>query len=39
MGCGFRKIRTETNPPSRSIGYARVSAYGQTLNAQLGQQA
>jgi DNA invertase Pin-like site-specific DNA recombinase len=28
---------TGTDPPSRRIGYARVSAYGQTLDAQLEQ--
>jgi len=28
---------TESNPPSRPLGYARVSAYGQTLDAQLEQ--
>jgi DNA invertase Pin-like site-specific DNA recombinase len=28
---------TEKDPPSRLVGYARVSTYGQTLDAQLGQ--
>ena len=28
---------TEKNPPSRCLGYARVSTYGQTLDAQLAQ--
>uniref|UniRef100_UPI0025897A83 recombinase family protein n=1 Tax=Acidiphilium sp. TaxID=527 RepID=UPI0025897A83 len=28
---------SETDPPSRLIGYARVSTYGQTLDAQLQQ--
>jgi DNA invertase Pin-like site-specific DNA recombinase len=28
---------TEKNPPSRPLGYARVSTYGQTLDAQLEQ--
>ena len=28
---------TEKDPPSRLIGYARVSTYGQTLDSQLGQ--
>src|SRR5215211_1149134 len=28
---------TESEPPSRPVGYARVSTYGQTLDAQLGQ--
>jgi hypothetical protein len=28
---------TEKNPPSRHLGYARVSTYGQTLGAQLEQ--
>ena len=28
---------TETNPQNRCLGYARVSTYGQTLDAQLEQ--
>ena len=28
---------TETNPQNRAFGYARVSTYGQTLDAQLEQ--
>ena len=28
---------TERNPQNRSLGYARVSTYGQTLDAQLEQ--
>jgi DNA invertase Pin-like site-specific DNA recombinase len=36
-GLDFPQDMTETNPPSRLIGYARVSTYGQTLDAQLAQ--
>src|SRR3984893_13646946 len=37
MGHGSRKIMTETTPQFRRLGYARVSTYGQTLDAQLEQ--
>jgi hypothetical protein len=37
MGHGSRKIMTETHPQNRRLGYARVSTYGQTLDAQLEQ--
>jgi DNA invertase Pin-like site-specific DNA recombinase len=36
-GYGCRKIKTETHPEQRLVGYARVSTYGQTLDAQLEQ--
>src|ERR1700738_5451245 len=37
MGHGSRKIMTETHQQKRRLGYARVSTYGQTLDAQLEQ--
>ncbi len=36
-GLGFPKDMTETDAHSRRLGYARVSTYGQTLDAQLEQ--
>jgi Resolvase, N terminal domain len=36
-GLWFAKDMTETNPQTRRLGYARVSTYGQTLDAQLEQ--
>ena len=37
MGHGSRKDMTKTKPQNRRLGYARVSTYGQTLDAQLKQ--
>jgi DNA invertase Pin-like site-specific DNA recombinase len=37
MGYGLDKSMTETHPEKRLISYARVSTYGQTLDAQLEQ--
>jgi len=34
---GFPKDMTEAKPPNRRLGYARVSTYGQALDAQLEQ--
>src|SRR5215216_6584911 len=36
-GLAFAEDMTESEPPSRPVGYARVSTYGQTLDAQLEQ--
>src|SRR5215216_1854967 len=36
-GLAFAEDMTESEPPSRPVGYARVSTYGQILDAQLGQ--
>src|SRR5271166_200484 len=36
-GHASRKICLRRTPPSRPLGYARVSTYGQTLDAQLAQ--
>ncbi len=36
-GLRYPKDMTETDTPSRRLGYARVSTYGQTLGAQLEQ--
>jgi hypothetical protein len=36
-GLGFPRDMTENNPTSRRLDYARVSTYGQTLDAQLAQ--
>ena len=37
MGLESPKDMTESDPKARSFGYARVSTYGQTLDAQLEQ--
>ena len=36
-GLSFAEDMTETEPQNRTLGYARVSTYGQTLDAQLAQ--
>ena len=36
-GLRFPKDMTESDPQNRRLGYARVSTYGQTLDAQLEQ--
>ena len=37
MGLRFPQDMTESKPQNRRLGYARVSTYGQTLDAQLDQ--